>query len=237
MTRTIREEIFDVLYENLINIKPEYEGRSVVLCPICLREITREEINSGGVEHIISQSIIANDENAIRNGISKNQRCGITVLCRSTREINGRPVAQGCNGFKGSIYDGLFKNLFDSSPHNQMALSQRHRVAMLIMAYLGAFQRYGYGYILRPEFDEIREQFDNPDQELTQCLRSTSYKQNRRIVQVVTDILGHPFMFFELPHQLSVHFRRCRVFLPPILKGHKLVRSLATLNINRIQVE
>jgi hypothetical protein len=36
----LKEEVFEILRENLLAVKPEYASKNVVLCPLCLREIT-----------------------------------------------------------------------------------------------------------------------------------------------------------------------------------------------------
>lgn len=228
----LKEETFQTLYEDLSRAKPEYETKGMILCPICLRGITKAEILCGGVEHIIPKVVIRKDKAIVQNGISINQRCGITVLCQKERRIN-ESIARatyGCNGFKGGVYDRLFKNLFDFKSHSPRVIDFRHRVAILVMAYLGAFQRYGYEYILRPEFDEIRSQFDHPDVKMTQWLERVSYKLPANSIQVITDADSHPFMFFRYPTTLSVTFRRCRAFLPPVPRSCTGVKRLENLN-------
>lgn len=98
----------------------------------------------------------------LRHWRRKINGCGITVLCRQPRTINGKEFKDGCNCFKGSAYDRLFRHLFDDKDHTKPELRHRHGVAILIRAYLGAFQTFGYSYIRRNEIDEIREQFDFP---------------------------------------------------------------------------
>jgi hypothetical protein len=98
----LKEEAFDVLYKDLCAFDSSYAGREAILCPICWREIPRAEVIAAGIEHIIPQNVVANDSAAAAALATKNQRCGITVLCRQSRTINGKEVKDGCNGFSHS---------------------------------------------------------------------------------------------------------------------------------------
>ncbi len=83
----IEEEAYTVLRENLLQIKKEYKDREVVLCPICLSEISKDDILTGGVEHIIPRAATKKDSTTTKQLGTVNQRSGITILCRYEREI------------------------------------------------------------------------------------------------------------------------------------------------------
>ena len=224
---SLREEAYDVLRENLVAVRPEFAAREVVLCPICQREISRDAVIRGGIEHILPQNVVKGDSADLILLGTKNQRCGITILCRDQRvcKSDGKISKDGCNGIKGRLYDRLFRGLFDTNTHTKSELRHSHGVAILIMAYLGAFQTFGYEYILRPELDPIREQFDFPNDRKTDWLDHACYGLAKEIPQVVSTSHGQPFLFGSistLTAQLEVFFRRCHVILPG---GHLSLRK------------
>ncbi len=229
----LSDDVFSVLRENLVAIKPDYGGRpDVVICPLCLRDVHRDEVLAGGVEHIIPRDGVRRDSQDAKDLATTNQRCGLTVLCRSVRGIAGYEAKQGCNGFKGSRYDWRLRLLLDDGAHASPRLSTRHAVGILTMAYLGAFQVFGYGYVLRPELDEIRRQFEMPDRAETYWLESVQYATSPS--SLIATATGHPFLFGSIARQeapLHVAFRNCQAYLPG---GHWQVptgvRTLAALS-------
>ena len=100
---SLNEQAFDSLYADLCHVRPQYVGRNVILCPICLREIKKEAVLSGGVEHIVPRVLIKDDNKSKKNLGTFNQRCGITILCRESRssKMTGEVSSDGCNGMKG----------------------------------------------------------------------------------------------------------------------------------------
>lgn len=231
---SLNEEVYDVLHENLVAVRSAYNGRPVVLCPICLREIHRDDVIRWGVEHIIPKNVISGDHPRVAQHGTKNQRCGITFLCRNPRACrsNAKMAHDGCNGLKGQLYDRLFRGLFDESYHSPYELTPRHGAAILIMAYLVAFQYFGYEYILRPELDTIREQFDYPDERKTEWLDMAKYDTSGKSQFVVTSS-GQPFVWGGVANSnanLHVFFRRCQASLPPgFWKLNHVTRHLETL--------
>lgn len=231
---SLNEEAFEALHENLVSVRPELKSEQIVLCPFCLREISRDSVLKGGVEHILPQGVVKADSPTLKRLGTLNQRCGITVLCRQERSLksNGKIYLEGCNGIKGSIYDRLFKDLFDGRKHKTEELKHRHGVAILMMAYLGAFQNFGYEYILRSDLDEVREQFDYPDARKTNLLEQAQFNLLGGN-QIVSTTAGNPFIFGGISTTsapLHVLFRRCQAYLPggywEIKQG---VRYLTTL--------
>jgi hypothetical protein len=217
---SIKEEVYEVLHENLVAVRPDLRDKDCVLCPICLREISRYDVIMGGVEHIIPRTVVRNDNQSAARVGTKNQRSGITLLCRQSRlcASDGRESKDGCNGLKGKLYDRLFRNLFDDKPHSAAELIHGHGVSILVMAYLGAFQSFGYEYILRDELDEIREQFDFPNQRKTKWLDDSEFFLGNNQIQITATATGQPFVFGPIGNvqaPLQVLFRRCRALLPP----------------------
>jgi hypothetical protein len=229
---SIEEEVFEVLHQNLVSVKPEYNSRNIILCPICLSEIYKDEVLEYGIEHIIPKIIVKNDAPEIVEPITKNQRSGLTVLCRQPRFDRKHKLANnGCNGLKGSLYDWSLGRLFKNKTFNVNNLFHRHYVGVLVMGYLAAFQIFGYEYILRSELDEIRKQFDYPDDTKTDWLRYVRITEPSSFV--FTGENGMPFLVGGLTHNnaaLEIMFRNFWVVLP---SGHQSQNSF-TRNIEML---
>jgi len=235
---SIASQVFDALRCDLLAHRTDLSDKEVVLCPICLREVSKDDFLRGGLEHILPRNVTTRDSAEKKQLGSSNQRCGVTLLCRQERECrsDGRPAHQGCNGLKGQLYDRLFRNLLDDSPHVPDELTHRHGVGILLMAYLGVFQYFGYDYILRPELDEVREQFDYPDERHTHWLDDAKYNCSGSSGQVVVTTLGTPFVvggFLTNDAPLHVLFRRFSAYLP---KGHWRCRGLPDIPLLRPDV-
>lgn len=235
---SIASQVFDAPRCDLLAYRTDLSDKEVVLCPICLREVAKGDFLRDGLEHILPRNVIAKDSAEKKRLGTLNQRCGVTLLCRQERKCrsDGRPARQGCNGLKGQLYDRLFRNLLDDSPHVPAELTHRHGVGILLMAYLGVFQYFGYDYILRPELDEVREQFDYPDQRRTNWLDNAKYNCSGSSGQVVATALGTPFVVGgSLTNDAPLHvlFRRFSAYLP---KGHWRCRGLPDIPLLRPDV-
>jgi hypothetical protein len=222
----LREQAYEVLRTNLVAVRPELSVRDVILCPICLREFTRDDAMRWGVEHIIPQAVARRDAEPTVPETTRNQRCGITFLCRSPRTCasTGEVANEGCNGLKGNFYDQHMFPFLDDGRHESEELDHRHGVAILVMGYLAAFQYFGYEYILRDELAPIREQFDYPNDRRTDWLDDALYSEDPLAIHTSITETGMPFMFGNVirPNApLTMFFRRCQVTLP---SGHLSIR-------------
>jgi len=63
------------------------------------------------------------------------------------------------------------------------------------MGYLVAFQYFGYEYILRCEMDEIRNQFDYPDERKTSYLDQALYSLTPSSSPPFVAESGQPFLW------------------------------------------
>jgi hypothetical protein len=231
----LREQTYEALRRNLIAVRPDLTERDVILCPICLREFSRHDAMQWGVEHIIPQAAARRDNKPTEPETTRNQRCGITFLCRAPRicASTGERANNGCNGLKGNFYDQHMFQFLDDSIHHPEEFEHRHGVAILVMGYLAAFQYFGYEYILRRDLDLVREQFDYPNERRTAWLDFAQYSMASLPIHTNITESGTPFIFGQdlNPNALlTMTFRRCRVTLP---EGHLQIRNdvpfLATL--------
>src|SRR5260370_5499871 len=71
---SLKTEVFEVLRQNLILVRPEYGSKDVVLCPICMREIPRQAVQDGGIEHVIPENVVKLDNANISGLGTQNQR-------------------------------------------------------------------------------------------------------------------------------------------------------------------
>jgi hypothetical protein len=215
--------VFRSLRENLIYARPEYIGREVILCPFCLREITLEQLSS--IEHIVAQNVLKDDPPYMKQHPGRS-RAGVTALCRHPRTTKTGHAPNGCNGWKGQKYDRLFRRMLQAQRIDEGMLRLQHYVAVLIMAYLGAFQRLGYEYIMRVELDDIRHQFDYPDRQVTHWLDHVHIRLSGHPGgQIWATTSGLPFVFGSLASSkapLEVSFRRFSALLPG---GHWAVKK------------
>ena len=100
---SFQKQLFRILRDNLVSERPEYADREVILCPLCRREMRFEDVES--LEHILPQKALKDDPPYV-SSMSLSQRAGLTVLCRTPRRTGcGKDAPQGCNGWKGQIYD------------------------------------------------------------------------------------------------------------------------------------
>ncbi len=58
------------------------------------------------------------------------------------------------------------KNIVDFTPKPSRVDPKRLQIALIKSAYIMAFDKFGYSFILRSEYDRIREQLLNPDKEI-----------------------------------------------------------------------
>jgi len=228
----ISEQVFDVLHRNLMTCRPEHEPKQTIICPICLREISRSEVLVGGVEHIVPNVIVKSDPVALAGEMTKNQRSGLTVLCRRPRVYGDdkRLAKHGCNGLKGSLYDWSLKHIGSSTRRGSIPFTHRQLVGILIMGYLGAFQTFGYEYILRDELSEIRRQFDYPEITRTDWIHHINIFDSFH--GVFTTENGMPFMVGGSTHPdapLVVIFRKFSASLPGLGQQKNFTKDLPAL--------
>lgn len=155
-------DLFDAYQSNLACTGNSPGRNDIILCPLCLRKIFRNEIVSGRVrlEHIIPQhAASAKSQRTRSTRISvKNVRSGLTITC------------EACNKKKGSELDWRMRGLIGPGKRTKNQYVRRMGVAILIYAYLLAFAVYGYEYVLAPALDEVREQFQDTDEYRTSLL-------------------------------------------------------------------
>lgn len=145
---------------DLVSFAPWFEEEKRILCPICFRPLL---YNDFSVEHIKPRQVVAMDPKEARESISRNERSGMTLLCRKPLLIDGKIIYNdGCNSWKGKHYDPFLRDVFHK---NILAgnFSSRHHIAIVCISYLGLFLQYGYQVSLLPSGLVLRTQFFNPN--------------------------------------------------------------------------
>jgi hypothetical protein len=217
-------DLFDAYHQNLTSTGNNPDNKDIMLCPLCLKEIPRLDIESGAVslEHIIPQhSTSSSTQNTRHTQIGvKNVRSGLTVTC---------PV---CNGKKGRELDFCMRNLITPGQKTQNDYSPRTGVAILIYSYLFAFAVHGYEYILASKLKEIRKQFNDPDG----CHTSWSETACVHLVDpqqpIICNAWGYPFIMGGMVNgPLEIMFWRFRALLPSASHVTKAVEIPESLRI------
>ena len=89
-----------------------YFDENEIMCPACLRHVKFDEVS---LEHIIPKQAVALDPVEVRAAIARNQRSGLTLLCKKPLIFNKKLVpGNGCNGWKGTYFDRSVRELLNS---------------------------------------------------------------------------------------------------------------------------
>jgi len=155
----VKEILWQQMHDDIRSFIPHFPDNEL-MCPACLRHVTFEQVS---LEHIIPKQSVALDPVEVREAITRNQRSGLTLLCRKPLVLKGKPIpGSGCNGWKGTHFDKSVRELLHSEPHT-INFNSRHQVSMFAVGYLALFSRYGYRVTLTPSGLLMRRQFFSPN--------------------------------------------------------------------------
>ncbi|MDP8209298.1 MAG: HNH endonuclease domain-containing protein [Candidatus Stygibacter australis] len=210
-------DLFDAYKSNLTKTGNNPELKDIILCPLCLKEIKREEIVKGDValEHIIPAH--STGEKAQKTDFTKisvkNVRSGLTITCSK------------CNSKKGSKLDWVLRNRITPGSQNaKNGYSFTSGVAILVYAYLFSFAVFGYEYILKDELIEIRKQFSDIDNYHTKYLEYAQVNLNDPEQPIVCNEWGYPLIMGETKNgDLEIYFWKFRARLPSISGLNQLI--------------
>lgn len=156
----LKDRLWYEMRDDLVSLVPWFADNNLLLCPTCCRALRYEEFS---LEHIIPQQAVADDPDLARAAVPKNERSGITLLCRRSLvfEKNSIP-GQGCNSWKGKHYDRFVREALKPDFLTRR-FHARHHMALAAAGYLGLFREYGYQIALLPAGRLMRMQFFNPN--------------------------------------------------------------------------
>lgn len=156
----LKDMLWHKMRDDLKSLVPWFADNDLLLCPTCCRPIGYQDFS---VEHIIPQQAVANDPAGARAAIPRNERSGMTLLCRKPLVYKDKRVpGNGCNGWKGKYYDRFLKDIIRPGFLNRQ-FNSRHHIALFSAGYLGLFREYGYQIALLPSGLLMRNQFFRPN--------------------------------------------------------------------------
>ncbi|MGU3541014.1 hypothetical protein [Methylobacterium sp. A54F] len=156
----LKDLLWHKMRDDLKSLAPWFASNDLLMCPTCGRALRYDEFS---VEHIIPQQAVADDPAAARTAIPKNERSGLTLLCRRTLVFENKAIpGHGCNSWKGKYYDKFIKEALKPEALTGKFHS-RHHMALMAAAYLGLFRKYGYQVALIPSGLLMRMQFFRPN--------------------------------------------------------------------------
>lgn len=154
----VKQTLWHQAHADLRSFVPEF-SHEFLLCPACFRSMKVDELS---IEHIIPQQAVDCDPKDVREAITRNQRSGLTLLCKKPLVIKGRVIkGHGCNGWKGRFFDGPVRELIHSD--GSIKPTSRHQIAMFSIGYLALFKTYGYRIAFSSSGLLMRNQFFAPN--------------------------------------------------------------------------
>lgn len=206
MTEGKARDLFAAYEANLRKVAANRAAPGVILCPLDLATMTADEAT---LEHIVPKHSTVEKQQKTpftKLGVTS-VRSGLTLTC-------GR-----CNGKKGRELDFVLRGLIAGGDKDRATYVYRSGTAILTYAYLFAFAVFGYEYILKPELDEVRRQFEEPDKRHTPWLEWAQAHPQNIEQPIVANQWGYPFMMGNklapgVP--LELFFWRFRAKLPTI---------------------
>ena len=82
---SVKQTLWHQVHEDLRSFVPGF-SHEFLLCPACFRPMRFDELS---IEHIIPQQAVDHDPKDVREAITRNQRSGLTLLCRKPLVIKG----------------------------------------------------------------------------------------------------------------------------------------------------
>jgi hypothetical protein len=202
-------DLFDAYRANLLKVAQDRAPREAILCPLDLSPITRDDVfgRRVGVEHIVPQHSTADGKlkSLFTKLAVKDVRSGLTLTCAV------------CNGKKGRELDLPLRGLIAPGVRRPQEYTYRTGTAILTYAYLFAFAVFGYEYIFKPEAEEIRRQFQDPDGRHTAWLDHAQVCTANIEQPIVANEWGYPFVArIARGAPIELSFWRFRAKLPSI---------------------
>jgi hypothetical protein len=213
----VKEILWHQMHADLKSLVPWFSDHELLLCPTCFRLMKFDELS---VEHIIPKQALDDDPKAVREAIIRNQRSGITLLCRKPLVVKEKLIkGNGCNGWKGHFFDGSARKLLRADPH-KIVFTSRHQVSMFAIGYLALFRKYGYRVALSPSGLLMRRQFFCPDYFLKEvplnCQMILSGPSLTEFNEQNKTYWDEPFKN-NLPREICSSWNKKHVVPPPVI--------------------
>ncbi|AZG77175.1 hypothetical protein [Methylocystis rosea] len=156
----LKAKLWHQMRHDLKSLVPWFADNDLLLCPACCRPLRFDEFS---LEHIIPQQALACDPLDVRDAVPRNERSGMTLMCRKPLVIKGRKIpGHGCNSWKGKFYDASLRDLIRAD-FQRKQLNSRHQIALFSAGYLALFRQFGYQIALLPSGLLMRNQFFHPN--------------------------------------------------------------------------
>lgn len=214
---SIREVLWHKMHQDLARFAPQILENQLLMCPTCGRFLPP---NSFDLEHLVPQQALKQDPIAVKKNplTSVNIRAKNLLLCKAPLRIKDKVIYKnGCNSWKGRLYDGMLSDLVAGNGLKSEKITQSHIIAALSLAYLAMVAEFGYIVTLMASGRLMREQFFNPRnfhpalpdrcQMLLGGMMPVNFPDAR--------LWSNPFSFgFERPGICTVGIRNIAVMVP-----------------------
>lgn len=159
---SIRDALWHKMRQDLAKFAPHITDDQLLMCCACGRLLPQDCFD---LEHLVPQQAVKQDPAAVKaNPLTPvNSRSGNLLLCKEPLRIKGKVFYRnGCNSWKGRVYDPVLNNLVAGNGLKAERCTQVHIIGALSLAYLAMVAEFGYIVTLMPSGRLMREQFFNP---------------------------------------------------------------------------
>ncbi len=159
-----KETLWHKLRADLAQYAPEICHNNLLMCCCCGRFLSFDDFT---IEHIVPQQALKDDPKEAKERLSTADRSQLTLLCNKNLNVRGRKPLydNGCNSWKGRFFDRRIREAINGSifRNKYKTPTEGYIVALLSMAYLALFSKFGYQVALTESGRLLREQFFTPD--------------------------------------------------------------------------
>lgn len=213
----IRERLWHAMRSDLAVFLPEVIDRELLMCPGCGRMLPFGDFS---LEHLIPQQVLRSDPPNVRQNPATpvNVRAGNLLLCKKPLKLGGQVINEnGCNGWKGRMYDGRIAELLSIQRLGRNPVTTRHIIGAISVSYLALVGRYGYRIALIESGALCRRQFFQPDRFASGMPLSSQIVMAGSLAEPpppTASLWSSPFAFKFLPHACLIAARSFSVNVP-----------------------
>lgn len=213
----IRERLWHAMRSDLAAFLPKVIDRGLLMCPGCGRMLRFDDFS---LEHLIPQQVVRSDPPNVRQNPATpvNVRAGNLLLCKTSLKLDGNVIsANGCNGWKGRMYDGRIAELLSTQWFGRKQFTTRHIIGAIGVSYLALVGRYGYRIALIESGALCRRQFFQPDHFASGMPMSSQIVLAGSFAEPpppTASLWSSPFAFKFLPHACLIVARSFSISVP-----------------------